>query len=166
MIYDTKSGDIHQITDDWYDASSPVFGSDGKYLFFTSSRDFNPVYSWTEWNHAYQDMSKVYFVTLQNSTASPFEPKNDEVEVVVEENETTDNGKEKKSKKSKENKKEESVKPINIDFDGIQSRVIGIPGKAGSYWNLSPVGSKLYYVYSSSKANGPQLKLYDLKDRS
>ncbi len=165
MIYDSKSGDIHQITDDWYDAASPVFGSDGKYLFFTSSRDFNPVYSWTEWNHAYQDMSKVYFVTLQKSTASPFEPKNDEVEVVVEEKETTDNGKEKKSKNSKENKKEESVKPINIDFDGIQSRVIGIPGKAGSYWNLSSVGSKLYYVYSSSKANGPQLKLYDLKDQ-
>ena len=37
---------------------------DGKYLFFVSNRDFNPTYSWTEWNHIYRDMSRVYLVTL------------------------------------------------------------------------------------------------------
>ncbi len=35
-----------------------------KLLYFVSQRDFNPVYSATEWNHAYVDMSKPYFVRL------------------------------------------------------------------------------------------------------
>jgi len=48
-------------------------------LIFTSARDFNPIYSRTEWNHAYRDMSSIYFITLEKSTPSPFEPENDEV---------------------------------------------------------------------------------------
>lgn len=162
MVYDTKSGETHQITDNWYDANSPVFGTEGKYLFFSSSRDFNPIYSWTEWNHAYRDMSKIYFVTLEKSTPSPFEPKNDEVAVKSNE-EKSEKSDDKKSKKSdKDEPKEESL-AVNIDFNGIEGRVMVIPGKAGNYWNLSPVGDKLYYVYSSSGSAGSQLKSYDLK---
>lgn len=164
MIYDTQSKETHQISDDWYDAASPVFGTEGKYLFFTSSRDFNPTYSWTEWNHAYQDMSKIYFVTLQKSTPSPFEPKNDEVTVKVKKD-TAEKVNGKKSKKSdKEEPKDESLK-VNIDFDGISNRVMSIPGKAGSYWGLSPVGNKLFYVFAKSGSNGPQLKSYDLANQ-
>ena len=160
MIYDTESDKLHQVTDDWYNANSPVFSTDGKYLFFTSARDFNPIYSWTEWNHAYRDMSKIYFVTLQKSTPSPFEPKNDEVAVKTETKEDS-KGDSKKKKGSDEEKKEESLS-VKIDFDGILSRVIALPGKAGSYWNLSPVDGKLFYVYSSSNSNGPELKSYNL----
>ena len=161
MVYDIQTGETHQVTDDWYDASNPVFGTEGKYLFFTSSRDFNPIYSWTEWNHAYRDMSRIYFVTLQKSTPSPFEPKNDEV-AVKEEKKNDD--KKKKDKKSKDSKEpEEKELKVSIDFEGIANRVIAIPGKAGRYWNLVPVGNKLYYAYSSSKANSFQMKSYDLK---
>jgi len=161
MIYDTQSGETHQVTDDWYEASNPVFGTEGKYLFFTSSRDFNPIYSWTEWNHAYRDMSRIYFVTLQKSTPSPFEPKNDEVAVKEEKTQDDKNKKDKKSKDSKEPEKKELK--VAIDFDGIADRVIAVPGKAGSYWNLVPVGTKLYYAYSSSKENSFQMKSFDLK---
>ncbi len=154
-VYNITDGSIHQITDDWYNAGDPVFGTEGKYLFFTSSRDFNPIYSWTEWNHAYRDMDGLYFVTLQKDTPSPFEPENDEVAV-------------KKEEQPKEDKKEETAeenKDISIDFDGISGRVIKIPGKPGNYWGISPVESTIYYVYGSSKTDGPQMKMYDLKKR-
>lgn len=161
MIYDTQSKETHQVSDDWYSANGPVFGTEGKYLFFTSSRDFNPTYSWTEWNHAYQDMSKIYFVTLQKSTPSPFEPKNDEV-AVKENTEKAENGKAKKSKKDKEEPKEETLK-VKIDFDGISDRVMAVPGKAGSYWSVNPVGNKLYYVFMKTGSDGPEMKSFNLK---
>ena len=114
-IYGLDKGDIHQVTDNWYNAGSPAFGTEGKYLFFVSARDFNPTYSWTEWNHAYQDMNAVYFVTLQKDTPSPFEPENDEVEI-------KSNGEEKRCKGSREKRR---IKSGNvIDFDGITDRVI------------------------------------------
>lgn len=161
MVYDTKSDETYQITDNWYDANSPVFGTEGKYLFFTSSRDFNPIYSWTEWNHAYRDMSKIYFVSLQKSTPSPFEPKNDEVAVKSDEEKSENNDSKKSKKSEKDEPKEESLE-VNIEFSGIEGRVMVVPGKAGNYWNLSPVGDKLYYVFSASGNGGPQLKSYNL----
>lgn len=158
-IYSLEEGSIHQVTDDWYNAGGAVFGTEGEYLFFTSSRDFNPIYSWTEWNHAYQDMDGLYFVTLQKDTPSPFEPENDEVAV---KEEKPQNGDQKENKKEAEG---ESDKNISIDFDGITGRVVKIPGKPGSYWSVNPVENTVYYVYGSSKADGPQLKIYDLKKK-
>ena len=164
MVFDTQSGETNQVTDDWYNASSPVFDTDGKYLFFTSTRDFNPIYSWTEWNHAYNDMVGVYFVTLEKETPSPFEPVNDEVSVKKEEKSSDGDKKKKKGKdKEKDGEAKDEIKAVNIDFEGIQSRIIKLPGKAGNYWNLNPIGDNVYYVYSSSKSQGPQMKLYDLK---
>jgi len=69
------------VTDNWYSSYSPCFSSNGQYLFFVSDRDFNPVYSRTEFNHAYLAMSRIYLVTLTAETKSPFEPKSDEVKV-------------------------------------------------------------------------------------
>ncbi|PLX07594.1 MAG: protease [Marinilabiliales bacterium] len=163
MIYDTKTGDTHQVTDNWYDAGSSVFSSDGKYLFFTSSRDFNPIYSWTEWNHAYRDMSKIYFVTLQKSTPSPFEPTNDEVSVKKEDKKSDSNKKSKKDNSKEAEEKDEFE--VKIDFDGIRDRVIVLPGKAGSYWNLNPLDGKIYYNYTDSKTRGAKLMMYDLKSQ-
>ncbi len=72
------------VTDAWYNSGDPAFSDDGKYLFFVSDRDFDPVYSSTEWNHAYLAMSRVYFVTLSKDVKSPFAPKSDEVAVKAE----------------------------------------------------------------------------------
>ncbi len=165
FVFDLQSGKAHQVTDNWYDAGSPRFGTEGKYLFFVSSRDFSPIYSWVEWNYAYRDMRKIYFVTLQKNTPSPFAPENDEVIVTQEKKATGKNNS--KSKRGKSGKKvqpeQPKVKPVTIDFDGITNRVIQIPGKAGRYWGLAPVGNKLYYAYTSSKSKGATMKLYDLK---
>jgi tricorn protease len=65
--------------DGWYDANNPQFSDDGKWLTFASARDFNPIYSDTEWNHAYQNMERIYLLALAKDTPSPFAPKSDEV---------------------------------------------------------------------------------------
>jgi len=167
-IYDTQTGKTRQVTDNWYEASNPVFDTNGKYLFFTSARDFNPIYSWVEWNYAYRDMLSVYFVTLQKSTPSPFAPENDEVKVTKKEAQKTDTGKSSKSKKKKgvETKEQKpETPPVNIDFDGITGRIIKLPVAAGSYWNLTAVDNNVYYLFNSASSKGVKFKMFDLKNK-
>jgi hypothetical protein len=77
-LYSVEQEKATEVTDGWYSSGSPTFSGDGKYLFFVSARDFNPTYSNTEWNHAYRDMSRVYFVTLAKATPNPLRPKLDD----------------------------------------------------------------------------------------
>ena len=165
-IFDTKSGIAKPVTDDWYNASSPCFDTNGKYLFFSSSRTFRPIYSAVEWNFAYRDMGKIYFITLQKSTPSPFAPKNDEVSVEKQKS-VTESTKTKAKKKGKTSvsKANNATPPEKIDFDGIIDRVIGLPVAAGNYWNLTAIGNKVYYNYFSSKSRRPELKMFNLKTK-
>ena len=78
-IYNLETAKSAEVTNKWYYSADPVFSEDGKYLFFTSERDFNPVYSETEWNHAYVDMSRIYLVPLAKDTPSPFAASDDKV---------------------------------------------------------------------------------------
>ena len=77
-VYNLASGKEYPVTEKWYDSSSPTFSTDGKYLIFTSDRDFRPIYSWIEWNFAYTDRSGVYMTMLAAGTPSPLLPTDSE----------------------------------------------------------------------------------------
>ena len=182
FLYELGSKKATPVTDGWYDVGDPSFSTDGKYLFFTSNRDFNPIYSWTEWNHAYNDMSKIYFVTLAKSTPSPFAYENDEVEVEDEGRGTKDEGRgtkddgrgtkdegretkdEGRGKKDEEKDKKDTDKEIIVDLDGITGRTVALPVEAGIYWGLTPVDDNIYYV-KSKRGEQPGLYLFNLKDK-
>lgn len=161
-LYELATKKTYSVTDGWFDCNGPVFSSDGKYLFFTSARDFNPVYSATEWNHAYLDMNRIYFIPLSKTLPSPFEYKNDETAVKTEITEKTDD-KNKKGNVEKD-KKETGVPDIKIDIDGIQSRIISLPGKPGYYGGLQIIGDKVYYVRGAYKEKAA-FYLYDLTEQ-
>jgi len=163
-LYSLETGKINAVTDGWYDVGEPAFSSDGKYLFFISSRDFNPIYSWTEWNHAYQDMERLYLVTLAKDIESPFKPKSDEVEIKPEQTEAQ---KAKPAAEKKEEKKEEK-KPavvVKVDFDGLADRIIGLPVKASDYSHPVFAEDKLYYNRKGSADEKSLLLMYDLKEQ-
>jgi tricorn protease len=166
-IYEVASKNKYPVTDGWYESSDPRFSSDGKYLFFSSNRDFNPTYSWTEWNHSYADMTKVYFVTLAKSIPNPFAPENDEVSIKKEEKSDAEAKPEKKEGK-KEDKKEGSPKPavdVKIDLDGIVDRIEVLPIEASTYYNISEVDDNVYYIKGGRGGEHPSLKLFNLKDK-
>ena len=150
-IYNVASKSSKVVTDTWYNSDQPFFSIDGKYLFFTSDRDFNPTYSNTEWNHSYSDMTRIYFLTLQKDIKNPLGPVNDEV------NMNADSDK-KKDEKNVTN-------DIKIDFDGIQQRIVAFPTKAGNYRGLNQAGDKLFYIFSSNEEQDNTLKSYNLKDK-
>lgn len=156
-LYNLNTKDITEVTSDWYSSSNPTFDTEGKYLFFASKRDFNPIYSETEWNHALRDMTRIYFVTLTKDTPSPFAPTNDMVKIEKEKKDE-----DKKDDKDKKEKSDES-KDIKVDLDGIQDRIASLPVKAGYYWGIHAIGNKVYYGQWDSKATSSAFKMYDLK---
>ena len=78
VIHDSERNESHVVTDGWYAVSAPNFSDAGRYLLFSSARTFNPVYSRTEWNHAYTRMNKVYILPLTTDADVPLAPRNDE----------------------------------------------------------------------------------------
>jgi tricorn protease len=158
-LYSVETGKSYPVTDGWSDSYQPAFSSDGKYLFFVSERNFNPIYGSTEWNHIYTDMAGIYLVTLAKDVKSPFAPKSDEVRV---KEEKADGKGEKKEPEKKEEKKDEKKVTVKVDVDGLQQRITALPIMAANYRNLQSVGDKLYYIRTSRKQDNPQLLLYDL----
>jgi tricorn protease len=166
-LYSLQNQTSHELTDGWYSSSSPIFSSDGKFVFFVSQRDFNPIYSSTEWNHAYQDLSRIYLITLAKSTPSPFKPKSDEVEIKADEDEKEKAKKEEKpaskddaeKPKDKDEKKKSEPEPIKVDLDGIKDRIAVLPVGVSSYRHLGSAGDLVYYLRKG------QLCVYDLKEQ-
>ena len=138
-VYNLKTKKEYAITDRWYDSSSPEFSTDGRFLLFTSARDFNPIYSRTEWNHAYTNMHGVYIALLSKETPSPF---------LIEKKE--------EKKDTEKGKETETVAATHIDMDGMQNRILKLPLAANYYFNLHSDGKKVYYAVQGST------KVFDL----
>lgn len=159
--YNLDDKTTNPLTDEWFDSGDPSFSPDGKYLYFTSSRTFNPIYSWVEWNYAYRDMIKVYMTTLTKDTESPFELENDEAVVEDQDNKGDEA---KKDEKPGEGKDEEGLN-VKIDFDGIFDRVMEVSSEAGSYWNVTAVEGGVYYNRYKSGGNGSDWIYYNLENK-
>lgn len=170
MLYSLADKSKTEITDKWFSSDQPAFSADGKYLLFTSDRDFSPIYSQVEWNYAYANMGKIYLVTLAKDTPSPFAPENDEVKIAGEPSKDSINAEKKKSKDKKAETAKassESIKPVTvkIDLDGIQDRIVELPLKASNYWNIYTIEQKIYYNESESGGDGINAKFYDFKNK-
>ncbi|GHV48417.1 tricorn protease [Bacteroidia bacterium] len=137
-VYDMAGKKEYPVTDKWYESSAPVFSTDGKYLIFASSRDFNPTYSSTEWNHVYNNMDGIYFALLAKNTPSPFLP--------------ADGGNGKKAEAKKDS-------AVVFDAEGIADRIIKLPLPGGNYRNFYSNGEKIYYTSRGGT------KVYDLKKK-
>lgn len=158
FLYSLSSQETIEVTDSWYSSYSPCFSSDGQYLFFVSDRDFSPVYSRTEWNHAYLNMSRIYLVTLNRQVKSPFEPRSDEVKVAAPEP-----AKLTKAKEEKPATKPSSEKlTLKVEPEGLKDRITALPVEVSSYYGLTSVGDKLYYLKRSFGDRQTSLKYYDL----
>lgn len=143
FLYDVENQESHPVTHTWYNSSNPTFSKNGKYLYFVSGRSFNPIYSETEWNHVYRDMSKIYLITLNGRTPSPFAYENDEVDINGQEDNDNDAG------------------YTEVDIEGIKDRIAVLPISASNYGSLSATDGRLYYHERSHSAGSTSLKMFD-----
>ncbi len=167
FLYSLDEGTIHRVTEDFTDDTEPAFEPEGKYLYFLSKRDFNARMGNFEPSFTYNEMTKIYVVTLQADSLSPFAPESDEVESPQERWERKE-----KEREEKEKKKPELIERIRIDLSGIGDRVVAVPIDPGNFRMLKAGEDKLYYLSFPSWTltggkPGPQgeLRLFDLKER-
>lgn len=169
--YKMSAGELHQLTTGYYSDQNPVFDPEGKYLYFSTNRNFSPIYgdfgiSWT-----YPNATQLAAVSLRKDVPSPLAPKNDEVAI----KETAEKD-EKKEEKKEEDKKEgdkaekdkEEDKKLVIDLDGFEERIVLLPPRAGNYGNLAAVKGKLIFTHappSGSQGAQPAIKYFDFGSR-
>ncbi len=155
-LYSLKDDKITKVTSEFFNSYSPVFDSEGKYLFFLSDRNFNPTLGAFERNFVYTDMTKIYGLTLSDKEKSPFLYEDDEVSI----EKSTE---EKSSEKQETKKDEKKSKDLIIDLERISERIFELPIDAGNYSSLTSVQGMLYYLKSSGGKSS--LKVFDFKKK-
>jgi tricorn protease len=131
MIYEVSTGKKHQVSEGFFDDNDVAFDKGGKWLFFSSSRVFNPTFGKNEFSLKVDQTDRLYAVSLKADTPNPFLDKNDE---------------EPDPTKKDEKKEEDKSKGPDIDFAGIQSRVIVLPMGVGRYGGLQSADNGFFYL--------------------
>jgi len=158
-LYNLGSGKVTRVTGPGTDDADPAFDPEGKFLYFISERDFSPTLGSFESNFTYNQLSRVYVVTLQADTPSPFAPESDEEEPKEEES---------KDKKDDDKKKDEEdgTPDVEIDLEGIMTRVVALPiDPTDIYWVIADKGKVFYF--GDGDGDGPSgfFRVYDLEEK-
>ena len=131
-VYEVATGKKHQVTEGFFDDGEVCFDKGGKWLFFSSSRVFNPTFGRNEFSLKVDATERLYAVSLKADTPNPFLDKNDE---------------EPDSTKKDEKKEDEKPKAgPDIDFAGIEKRVIALPMGVSQYQALSSADNGFFYL--------------------
>ncbi len=134
-IVKVKSGKIHDVTSPLRVDLSPAWDPDGKYLYFISTRDFNPVYDALQFELSFPQASRPFVVTLRDDVPSPFVPPPKPIHRDHEHDHERD-----------EAKKPEKPADVDIDFDGMTGRVLGFPVDEGEYDRLVAVRGRVLFT--------------------
>ncbi|HVU57370.1 MAG TPA: PDZ domain-containing protein [Puia sp.] len=165
FLYDYTNKMLHQATSGYYSCSNPVFDPGGKYLYITTSQTFNPLYSDLDNTFIYPNSTKLAVLVLKKSTPSPLYPKDDTVSRKEEESATPATPPAAPAAAAKPKSKTAAV---DIDIDGLESRLILLPVEAGNYTNLNAAEGKAIYQRrpnTGSDAKESPILFFDLDKR-
>lgn len=147
FIFDVKETKSHRATTQGYRDFSPSFDPSGRYLYYLSQRELDPVYDKIVFELGYPMAAKPYGVTLVENISSPVSGQ-------------IDNG-----------------EYSEISVDGIVGRSFSFPMDVGDYSLIRankegfltlkfPVeGSMKYYLWSAAERSSGIIESYDLKKR-
>lgn len=155
-VHSLADGRSHRLTSGMTDDSEPVFDPKGRYLYFTSNRDFNLTFSAWEFNYVYTDPTRVYVGVLAADGPALFLPQSDEEKAAAPPAAAAE------EKPAAETKKAAGPVVVTIDPVGFENRVRAIPGSAGSYGNLAAVNAGVLYIKGNDERS---IKLYNIDDR-
>ncbi len=160
FLYDTQQNTLRQATSGYFADLQPVFDPDGKYLYFLSNRNFEPVYGDFDNSWTYPNATHVVAVALRPDVASPLAPRNDaEAAAKTAEGEKTPGGPKADTAKAA---------AVEIALDGFEARAVILPPKPGNYTDLQAVKGKVLYRRLPRTGSGDDkspVVYYDLEER-
>jgi len=165
-VHDLVAAKSVRLGEPRFDAYSPSFSPDGKYLYFLGNREWAPQLSGIEWNFATNRDTGVFALALRKGVADPFAPRNDSA--------SADDKKDAEADKDKKgDDKPRAAADVNdhIDFDGIDARLVRAPIDPDNIQGFAVTKKAILYVvgdanyYGREGAFKPKLKAWSFEER-
>jgi tricorn protease len=151
-IAKVKSGAVHDVTPLLRVDRGPAWDPEGKYLYFISTRDFNPVYDALQFDLSFPQASRPFLVTLRPDVPSPFVPKPAPLH------------KDRAREDDEEKKDDQKPVRVEIDFDGIQGRVLGFPVEEGNYDQIVAAKGRVLFSQFPQRGIKPEGRSWEEDD--
>lgn len=168
FMYNVTEGKAYRVTSGFYSDNSPVFSTNGKYLFYFTDREYSAAYSGLDdgtW--IYPNNTQLAVISLTKDAPDLLNAKNDEVGAEKKsEPEVKPDDKAKKTKEAEPEKKPEVT--VRVDWDDIESRLTLLPPKAGNLGSLMAFEGKVVYrrfPLTGDQEGKTSLVFYDLEKR-
>ncbi len=183
FLYRVEGGETAAVTSDRFNSFSPAWSGDGRFLYFLSERHLVSL-SRHPWG-TYQplplldSMVKLYEVAAKSGERSPFAPGNELVgsdDEKEEEMKDDDEGSGKRKGKKKGKKdakgdedddaKDDEVPTVEIDLEGIETRLVEVPVPPGNYTDLGANEGELYWISTETAARKGSLQAIERKRKA
>ena len=174
MTVNVETGAERPVTDGLSDASWPAWDASGKYLWFLASTDFGLKSQWLDMtNYPFDPTSGLYFAILAKGEPSPLMLESDEETGAPATPAGARSGAAATAGAAGGDAVTRTPVTVTIDFDGLASRIISVPGVASrSYSRLAAGAAGTVFLSENvpasgtGSANGGQtLHRYQLRDR-
>lgn len=117
-VIEVATGKLTPVQDGRYSDGAVGWDQNGKYLYFASTRSFNPSFGAYEFSLKVEDADRIYVLPLQATTPNPLVEPNDQEPVEGAKPEAPKSG---------------GPVEVKIDFEGIGNRAIVLPMPPASY---------------------------------
>ncbi len=129
FVYDVESGQVKQMTDGLADATTPAWDASGKYLWFFASTNFglnSSLLDMSKYDHP--DTRSLYLAVLSRTEASPLLPESDDESARARGDSVRAPADSARAPAAVAPAVPTPVRAVSIDFDGMQQRIIAVPG--------------------------------------
>jgi tricorn protease len=169
VVANVETGEKKQVTDGLADAMFPVWDASGKYLWLLASTDFGLSSQWldmTSYDHT--ERFALYVAVLKKTEPSPLLPESDEDPGAG--GSVGSGGPGRSSGSGRDEDDKPAVTPtVQIDFDGLQQRILTVPGvPTREYMQLKAgVAGTVFFLEAPTdpEVRGNKLHRYRLSDR-
>jgi tricorn protease len=163
-LADLRSGQVHALTDVEFRDTDPSFDPDGRFLFFLSMRDFDPVQDAQAFDMGFPEGQRICLITLSAELTSPF---------IKEPRPLDDDPRHPEDAPPPppdlaaaaaaaaaipSDAPPPRPDPLRIDLPGIQQRVLLLPIPPGQYGQVACDGDRVIYtsfpIHGSLSPNG------------
>ena len=180
FVANVETGEKKQITDGLADAMYPVWDASGKYLWFLASTDFALRSQWLDMtSYDREETFGLYVAVLKKGEPSPLLPESDEDTGIPQGPQRPGGGRgQTPAADAPPATGEQGTTPpaprprtpvtVQIDFEGLQGRIISVPGVPARQYSELKAGAPgmVFYMEAASGAGGGStLHRYRLTDR-
>jgi tricorn protease len=155
-ISNVETGEKCQVTDGLADSVWPVWDASGKYLWFFASTDLGLKSQWLDMtSYDHDEHFGLYLAVLHKGEPSPLLPESDEDNGAAAG--SSADGKPGSENAEGHGKAASAPKPpvtVRIDFEGLQGRIVAVPGVPVRQYSLLKAGTAGIVFYLESLTGG------------